>query len=59
MKLTILGLLLVGGPDEQSRLPIEAPAPRCEQPSELPQPINPRQGRGLEGRIGALAGGGD
>ena len=52
-EVAILGLLLVDGLDEP-------PGPRGEgraaRPDNLPEPINPGQGRGLENRMGAAAG---
>jgi cobalt-zinc-cadmium efflux system outer membrane protein len=57
-EVAILGLLLVDGleeppgPREGGQRP-----PRDVQPSDLPDPISPRQGRGLEDRTGNASGG--
>jgi cobalt-zinc-cadmium efflux system outer membrane protein len=52
-EVAILGLLLVDGLDEPPGPPSEGRAPRREQPGDLPDPISPGQGRGLENRAGA------
>ncbi len=60
-EVAILGLLLVDGLDEPPGLSGEGRVRSREQqgrPADLPDPINPRQGRGLENRTGAAAGGG-
>jgi cobalt-zinc-cadmium efflux system outer membrane protein len=56
-QVAILGLLLVDGLDEPAGLPGEGPAPRRQEggAADLPDPINPRQGRGLENRMGSAA----
>ena len=59
-EVAILGLLLVDGLDEPPGLSGEGRVRRREQrsgPADLPDPINPRQGRGLENRTGAASGG--
>src|SRR5262249_12482038 len=55
----ILGLLVVDGLEEPQCLPAAGGAQSREQQGgagNLPDPINPRQGRGLESRIGAAGG---
>jgi outer membrane protein, heavy metal efflux system len=56
-EVTILGLLLVDGLDEPPGPPGERRAPQREQPTDLPDPISPGQGRGPGERVGATAGG--
>jgi cobalt-zinc-cadmium efflux system outer membrane protein len=59
-EVAILGLLLVDGLDEPPGLSGEGRVRSREQqggPADLPDPINPRQGRGLENRTGAIPGG--
>ena len=59
-EVAICGLLLVDGLDEPPGLPSEGGLRSREQQSgggDLPEPINPRQGRGLENRTGAASGG--
>ena len=60
-EVAILGLLLVDGLDEPPGLSSEGRVRSREQqsgPADLPDPINPRQGRGLESRTGPAARGG-
>lgn len=58
-EVALLGLLLVDGLDEPPGLPSEGGrVPQREQQSptgDLPDPINPRQGRSLENRTGSAA----
>jgi cobalt-zinc-cadmium efflux system outer membrane protein len=56
-EVTILGLLLVDGLDEPPVPPGERRVPQREQPTDLPDPISPGQGRGPGERVGATAGG--
>jgi cobalt-zinc-cadmium efflux system outer membrane protein len=56
-EVTILGLLLVDGLDEPPGPPGERRVPQGEQPTDLPEPINPAEGRGPGERVGATAGG--
>jgi cobalt-zinc-cadmium efflux system outer membrane protein len=59
-EVAILGLLLVDGLDEPPGPPSEGRVPSREQQSpggDLPDPLSPRQGRGLENRAGNGAGG--
>jgi cobalt-zinc-cadmium efflux system outer membrane protein len=58
----ILGLLLVDGLEEPPSMPGERRVPMREQqtgPGDLPDPITPREGRGLGNRIGNTATGGE
>jgi cobalt-zinc-cadmium efflux system outer membrane protein len=59
-EVTILGLLLVDGLDEPPGLPGEGPGPGRRREgggADLPDPLNPRQGRGLENRAGSAGSG--
>jgi cobalt-zinc-cadmium efflux system outer membrane protein len=56
-EVTILGLLLVDGLDEPPGPPGERRVPQQEQPTNLPDPIRPGDGRGPGERVGATAGG--
>jgi cobalt-zinc-cadmium efflux system outer membrane protein len=56
-EVTILGLLLVDGLDEPPGPPGERRVPQREQPTDLPEPIRPGEGRGLGERVGATVGG--
>jgi cobalt-zinc-cadmium efflux system outer membrane protein len=59
-EVAILGLLLVDRLDEPPASPGEGGTMRSGrqgQASDLPEPISPRQGRGLENRAGASSGG--
>jgi cobalt-zinc-cadmium efflux system outer membrane protein len=61
-EVAILGLLLVDGLEEPPGPPGERRVPMGEQrtgPSDLPDPIAPREGRGLGNRIGNTAAGGE
>jgi cobalt-zinc-cadmium efflux system outer membrane protein len=49
-EVTILGLLLVDGLDEPAGPPGERNAPQREDPTDLPKPIHPGEGRG-PGRV--------
>src|SRR5262249_45373840 len=53
---TIFGLLLRGGLDEPPGPPGERRVPQREQPTDLPDPISPHQGRGPGERVGAVMG---
>ena len=60
-EVAILGLLLVDGLDEPPGLAGEGQVRSREQqsgPADLPDPINPRQGRGLDNRVGPAGAGG-
>jgi cobalt-zinc-cadmium efflux system outer membrane protein len=59
-EVAILGLLLVDGMDEPPGLPSEGGGQNRQRQGEsgdLPDPINPRQARGLESRVGAASSG--
>jgi cobalt-zinc-cadmium efflux system outer membrane protein len=56
-EVTILGLLLVDGLDEPPGPPGERRVPQREQPSDLPEPLSPGEGRGPADRVGTTAGG--
>jgi cobalt-zinc-cadmium efflux system outer membrane protein len=59
-EVAILGLLLMDGLEEPPGLPGEGRGQRPGRGSEtgdLPESINPRQGRGLENRLGSAPGG--
>jgi cobalt-zinc-cadmium efflux system outer membrane protein len=55
-EVAILGLLLVDGLEEPPGPPSEGRVSPREQPADLPIPISPGQGRGLEDRAGAASG---
>jgi cobalt-zinc-cadmium efflux system outer membrane protein len=55
-EVAILGLLLVDGLDEPPGPPSEGRVSPREQPPDLPEPISPAQGRGLENGAGAASG---
>jgi cobalt-zinc-cadmium efflux system outer membrane protein len=54
-EVAILGLLLVDGLDEPPGPRGEGGGPRRPQESDLPDPITPRSGRGLENRTGSAS----
>jgi cobalt-zinc-cadmium efflux system outer membrane protein len=56
-EVAILGLLLVDGLDEPPGPPGERHVPQREAPTDLPETIRPREGRGPAQGMGATAGG--